>query len=88
VQNPGTEDQASSAPTPAPTDRADFELDVQEAEPTGDQLKSILEYVGIGKAGTVVQGARDLSDAMEMIKKDASLFQRPVVRVPFLLICR
>lgn len=82
AQNAATEDQASSATLPPSTRRADFELDVQEAEPTGDQLKNILEYVGLGKAGTVVQGARDLTDAMDKIKKDASLFQRPVVGAP------
>ena len=61
------------------TQRADYDLDVQEATPTGDQLQSILQYVGPGKAGTVVQGARDVTDAMEKVKRDGGLFNRPLV---------
>ena len=57
----------------------DYDLDIQEEAPTGDQLKSILQYAGPGKAGTIVQGARDLTDAMEKVKRDGGLFNRPLV---------
>lgn len=80
AQNPATEDQASGSPAVAPTSRQDYDLDIQEAAPTSDQLKSILEYVGAGNAGTVVQGARDVTDAMEKVKRDGGLFNRPLVR--------
>lgn len=79
AQNPATEDQASDKAVPPPTQRADYDLDIQEETPTGDQLKSILEYAGPGKAGTIVQGARDPTDAMEKIKRDGGLFNRPLV---------
>jgi hypothetical protein len=81
AQSPATEDQAGSQEVAPPTQRSDFELDIQEQPPTGDQLKSILEYVGAGKAGTVVQGARDFSDAIEKVKRDGGLFNRPLVRI-------
>jgi hypothetical protein len=74
-----TEDQASSHPIPSKPERTEFDLDVQESEPTQDQLKSILEYVGTSGAGTVVSGARNANDALKKIKEDASLFHRPLV---------
>lgn len=80
AQNPTTEDQAGSQAVPSAIQRADFELDIQEQPPTGDQLKSILEYVGTGKVGTIVQGANSVTDAMEKVKVDGGLFQRPLVR--------
>jgi len=57
----------------------DFNLDIQEGPPTGDQLKSIMEYIGGHNAGKVILGARDLSSAMTKLKEDAELFQRPLV---------
>lgn len=69
-----TEDQASSHHAQNVAERAEFELDVQEAEPTSDQLRSILEYVG-GSAGKVVEGATSSSDALSKISK----FTRPTV---------
>lgn len=66
---------------PSATQRQDYDLDIQEATPTGDQLKSILQYVGPGKVGTVVQGARDITDAMEKVKRDGGLFNRPLVSI-------
>jgi hypothetical protein len=74
-----TEDQASSHPVSSKPERTEFNLDIQESEPTADQLKSILEYVGTSGAGTVVSGARNANDAMRKVKEDASLFQRPLV---------
>lgn len=79
AQNPTTKDQAGAQAAPSATQKANYELDVQEDVPTGDQLKSILEYAGIGKAGTIVEGARDTTDAMERVKRDAAAFNRPIV---------
>lgn len=53
--------------------------DVQEAAPTTDQLGNILDYLGPSKAGTVVQDATGLSDALRKFKEKESSFQRPVV---------
>jgi arsenate reductase-like glutaredoxin family protein len=73
-----TEDQASSHEGHNKAERTEFELDVTEADPTPDQLRSILEYLGGGAVGKVVQGASDEGDAMEKIKRGGSAFQRPV----------
>lgn len=54
-------------------------MDIQEGPPTGDQLKSLLEYIGGHNAGKLIMGARDTSDALAKLKEDAELFQRPVV---------
>ena len=59
--------------------RGPFELDVTEAEPTPDQLRSILEYIGAGKVGSLVKGASSEGDAMKILKQSADAFQRPVV---------
>lgn len=76
-----TEDQASDhTPQNEAVKRTEpFDLEVTEATPTPDQLKSIFEYVGSGKAGELVQGAASESDALRKIKEDGSLFNRPVV---------
>ncbi|KAF2434732.1 hypothetical protein EJ08DRAFT_724013 [Tothia fuscella] len=68
----GTKDQANQ-------EHVEFNLDVQEGPPTGDQLNSLLEYVGSKNAGKLIVGARDTSDALAKLKEDAELFQRPVV---------
>lgn len=52
---------------------------MQEAEPTEDQLKSILEYVGESGAGSVVEGASSVRDAVRRVKEDAGRFRRPLV---------
>lgn len=58
----------------------EFDLDVTEAPPTTDQLKSILEYLGgPGAASKVIQGAKDEADAMRKLKADGETFERPVV---------
>lgn len=59
--------------------KEEFALNVTEDPPTPDQLRSILEYVGVKKAGELVKGARDESDAMKKLKENADSFQRPVV---------
>ncbi|KAJ9623123.1 hypothetical protein H2203_006059 [Taxawa tesnikishii (nom. ined.)] len=79
AQATATQDQASSHATQSKDERTEFNLDVQEAAPTSDQLSSILEYLGEDKAGTVVQGATSTSDAIRKLSSNASLFQRPLV---------
>ncbi|KAF2273296.1 uncharacterized protein EI97DRAFT_461179 [Westerdykella ornata] len=75
-----TQDQASSHDTQTKAERADFELDVTEAPPTGDQLKNILEYLGGSAAASkLVSGASDQADALRRLKENGNAFQRPVV---------
>lgn len=73
-----TEDQASDH-SEQHKHRAQFELEVTEAAPTEDQLKSILEYIGSGKAGTLIKGAKDDADAIRKLKANGDSFERPVV---------
>lgn len=62
------------------SENADYSgTDVQEGPPTNDQLSTILDYLGASKAGTVVQGASDASDALKKFKANENAFQRPVV---------
>jgi arsenate reductase-like glutaredoxin family protein len=75
-----TEDQASDhSHQNKSVQRGPFELDVTEAEPTPDQLRSILEYIGAGKVGSLVKGASSEGDAMKILKQSADAFQRPVL---------
>ncbi|KAL5395914.1 hypothetical protein PMIN02_003653 [Paraphaeosphaeria minitans] len=75
-----TEDQASSHQVQDKAERMEFELDVTEAPPTADQLKSILDYLGGPRtASKVVSGAQDETDAMRRLKADGETFLRPVV---------
>ncbi|KAF2712727.1 hypothetical protein K504DRAFT_464790 [Pleomassaria siparia CBS 279.74] len=76
-----TEDQASSHAAHDTAERNEFELDVTEAPPTGDQLKNILEYLGGGPsiAGKLIRDAKDQNDALKKLEKDGEAFQRPVV---------
>jgi hypothetical protein len=74
-----TEDQASDHTTQTHPKRQEFELEVTEAPPTPDQLKSILEYIGAQNASTIIKGARDEADAMRKLKENSESFQRPVV---------
>jgi hypothetical protein len=76
-----TIDQA--APTsPASKEREEFELDVQEAPPTEDQLRSILEYVGSQNIGDVVKGAMTEAEALRVFERDNGSFARPLVSLP------
>lgn len=50
-----------------------------EEPPTEDQLKNILEYVGVGKIGSIVKGAKDEAGALKSFKGSGEAFQRPVV---------
>ncbi|KAF1977695.1 hypothetical protein BU23DRAFT_550372 [Bimuria novae-zelandiae CBS 107.79] len=75
-----TEDQASSHQPQSKLERMEFELDVTEAPPTTDQLKSILDYLGGSSAASkVIRGAKDETDAMRRLKADGETFERPVV---------
>lgn len=56
-----------------------FELDVSEANPTSDQLRSILDFVGDQNVGKLIPGEKDKRMAIEKVTKDAESFQRPVV---------
>jgi len=71
-----TEDQASDHSAQNKTQRSDFDLDVTEEAPTSDQLRTILEYVGGKNAGRLVEGAKDVEDALRL--RDTG-FKRPVV---------
>ncbi|KAE8453587.1 hypothetical protein EG329_010448 [Mollisiaceae sp. DMI_Dod_QoI] len=73
-----TEDQASDHSHQTNPKRPQFELEVTEEPPTQDQLKSILEYVGVQKASTIIKGAKDEADAMKKLKENSENFQRPV----------
>lgn len=80
AQETATEDQASDhTHQNKQVQREPFELEVTEAAPTPDQLQSILEYVGAGKAPQLVKGAQDQSDALKKLKENGDNFQRPVV---------
>lgn len=50
-----------------------------EGPPTNDQLSNILDYLGASKAGSVVSGASDASQALKKFKESESAFQRPIV---------
>lgn len=56
-----------------------LDTDVVEGPPTNDQLSNILDYLGSSKAGTVVSGASDTSDALRKFKASENAFQRPIV---------
>jgi arsenate reductase-like glutaredoxin family protein len=77
-QEHATEDQASDH-TPQHSQREPFELDITEAPPTPDQLKSIFDYVGSSKAAQLVKGASSQSDALQKLKENPENFLRPVV---------
>lgn len=79
-----TEDQASDHSSQTQPRRQEFELEVTEEPPTEDQLQSILEYVGVSRAGEVVTGAKSLSDALKKLELNKDSFQRPLVwSLPF-----
>ncbi|KIN04409.1 hypothetical protein OIDMADRAFT_156336 [Oidiodendron maius Zn] len=73
-----TEDQASDYIVQTQPRRAEFELDVTEEPPTEDQLQSILEYIGAHRAGEVVSGAKNESDAVKKLQMNRDSFQRPL----------
>ncbi|KAK0507207.1 hypothetical protein JMJ35_010245 [Cladonia borealis] len=74
-----TVDQAADHSGQNKLQRSDFELNVTEEPPTGDQLKTIIEYAGERKASQIVDGARDALDAMHKLSQDKNKFKAPVV---------
>lgn len=74
-----TEDQASDHSAQTSPKRQEFQLEVTEAAPTPDQLRSILEYMGASKVGSLVTGAKNEADAVRKIKSNEDSFQRPLV---------
>ncbi|APA11674.1 hypothetical protein SS1G_05135 [Sclerotinia sclerotiorum 1980 UF-70] len=73
-----TEDQASDLAANTTPQRDEFELEVTESAPTPDQLRSILEFMGPSKIGSIVTGAKDEADAVRKIKSNEDSFQRPL----------
>ncbi|KAK7704266.1 hypothetical protein SLS57_010575 [Botryosphaeria dothidea] len=73
-----TIDQASSTDQPK-AEHNQFELDVQEQAPTSDQVQTILEYLGAGSAGKVVEGASSEEEAVKKFKLNANSFVKPLV---------
>lgn len=71
-QVPDTSDQAR-------VQRKNVELEVTEEPPTGDQMRSILEYVGAQRAGDLVKGALGEAEAMRRVRDGGASFVRPVV---------
>ena len=78
-----TMDQATDHTAQNTTQRSDFQLDITEQAPTGDQLRTIFEYIGPRKARDVVDGARDEADALRKLKEDPRKFRAPVVSAAF-----
>lgn len=74
-----TQDQASDHTPQTHTRRQEFELEVTEEPPTEDQLHSILEYLGVHRAGDVISGAKNESDALKKLALSKDSFQRPLV---------
>lgn len=75
-----TIDQATDHTAQNKQQRNEFDLDITEADPTPDQVKSILEYLGgANAAGKIVKGASGESDAVSKLKSSPDSFLRPVV---------
>ncbi len=77
----GSESASSSQIPEQNENNKDFELDVREDPPTGDQLRSILEYVGGRRAGDLIKGAKGEAEAMRKLQENGESFIRPVVKV-------
>ncbi|KAI1815413.1 DUF1687-domain-containing protein [Poronia punctata] len=74
-----TEDQASDHSAQTNPKRAEFELDINEHPPTPDQLKTILEYAGKNKIGSIVEGSQTLNEALKKYKETPESFRYPVI---------
>ena len=74
-----TVDQASDHSSQNKIQRSEFQLDVSEQPPTGDQLRNIWEYVGEKQAKSVVKGATGIAEAIRLMEEDRAKFQAPVV---------
>jgi hypothetical protein len=73
------EDQISSHDSNSAAQKKEFALDVTEQAPTSDQLRSILEFAGEEKVGSIVEGASDVADAQRRVRLDLSTLKRPLV---------
>ncbi|KAI4215579.1 MAG: hypothetical protein LQ351_002048 [Letrouitia transgressa] len=76
-----TEDQATDHTSQNKFQRTEFELNITEDPPTPDQLRTILDYVrgGSRRADQLVDGAKDASDALRLLREDPRKFKPPVV---------
>lgn len=70
---------ASASAGEASNARELFELNITEENPTEDQVKTILSYVGAGGISSVIHGATTESEALKTYKLNPTTFQRPVV---------
>lgn len=59
--------------------RPEFKLEITETPPTVDQLRTILDYVGKARVGTIVKGAADQEEALRRFGEDVESLRRPVV---------
>ncbi|KAL9043654.1 MAG: hypothetical protein Q9214_003166 [Letrouitia sp. 1 TL-2023] len=75
-----TEDQATDHTSQNKFQRTEFELNITEDPPTPDQLRTILDYVrgGSRRADQLVDGAKDASDALRILREDSRKFKQPV----------
>ncbi|KAG8631601.1 hypothetical protein KVT40_000741 [Elsinoe batatas] len=78
AQSTATEDQASSHDQHAKVARTEFDLQVEESDPTADQIQSILEYAGDGRVGSVVEGASSVADALKKVRQGSQI-SRPLL---------
>lgn len=77
-----TEDQATDHTHQNKLQRTEFELNITEDAPTGDQMRIILEYMGARTAGSLVEGAKDPEEAIKTV--NPKTFKPPVVSMPLL----
>ena len=77
-----TEDQAADHSHQNKLQRTEFELNITEDPPTGDQMRTILEYMGARHAGRLVEGATDSGDAIKKLGENPKTFRPPVVSAP------
>ncbi|KAL9131592.1 MAG: hypothetical protein Q9175_006724 [Cornicularia normoerica] len=73
-----TEDQATDHKHQNKLQRTEFELNITEDPPTGDQMRTILEYMGAHNAGRLVEGAKDSGDAIKKLRENPTTFKPPV----------
>ncbi|KAM0800137.1 thioredoxin-like protein [Usnea florida] len=73
-----TEDQASDHTHQNKLQRTEFELNITEDPPTTDQMRTILEYMGAHNAGRLVEGAKDIRDAINKLGENPKTFKPPV----------
>ncbi|KAK9468860.1 thioredoxin-like protein [Lipomyces arxii] len=60
-------------------EKARYKLDVTEAAPTADQLKTIVQYLGPEKVSAIVDGASTLREAYSITAQSPDSVLRPIV---------